>query len=350
MQTTLRRRIVLPLVFLAFVAVVALAFLGRASWLEARTLRSSTENVQAATTLVFALMDAVHEEDTLALALRADEDDPELPARLAEAGVRVTRLGADITARRLPAPTEESWEAFLRARAALATVRDEIFEALAAGDEARLEIAFDKWNLVNDRSHALLRNFGAAHLRQLERTVDDLQRRRSLSLASAIAAIALGFVAAAVFAALVGRAVVRPIAAMASAAEATNEGSPSAWVPGAERRDEIGVLARSLNGMTERLVAANARLAEAVRARDEFLSVASHELKTPLTSLGLRLGQLSRLAARDGDDPVSRDVLARATVVMERQVATLTRLVASLLDVTRLTSGRLPLQREPTQV
>jgi signal transduction histidine kinase len=346
---TLRRKILLPIALLSVVAVLALAFLGGAWWLEAKALQRSAEDVQAATTLAFALTDAVHEEERLVMRLRTS-DAPGLAARLAEAGARVTNLSAEISARQLAVAASDHWEAFLRARASLATIREELVEARAAEDEARLALAFDRWNLMDGRAKALLRDFSARHLRQLDRTVGALQARFSRSIAGAVAAIAIGFLAAIAFAIGLGRAVVAPITAMAATAERITDGSPAVRVPGGERSDEIGVLSRALNGMTERLVAANARLAEAVRARDEFLSVASHELKTPLTSLGLRLGQLSRLAARGEHDPVSREVLARATAVMERQVATLTRLVESLLDVTKITSGRLALQLEPTPV
>jgi signal transduction histidine kinase len=346
---TLRRKILLPVAFLTVVALAAFGVLARASWLDARDLRQRAEEVRAAATLAFALTDAVHEEEQTLLTLRTTHA-PALEARLAEAGARIAHLSAEITARHLAAPASASWEGFLRSRATLATIREEVFDARAARDDAQLQLAFAKWELMGDRADALLRNFSAWHLRQLDRTVEELQRRRARALASAVVAIALGFLGAALFAVLLGSAVVRPIAAMARTAERITEGTPSARVPGVERTDEIGVLARALNGMTERLVAANARLAEAVRARDEFLSVASHELKTPLTSLGLRLGQLSRLTTRHPERPVSRDVLARATAVMERQVATLTKLVANLLDVTRITSGRLALHLEATPV
>jgi signal transduction histidine kinase len=346
---TLRRKILLPIALLSVIAGLAFAFLGAAWWLEARGLQRSAEDVQTATTLAFALTDAVHEEERLVLRLRTD-DAPGLAARLAEAGARVTHLSAEISARQLAVAASDNWGAFLRARASLATIRQEIFDAREADDDVRLALAFDKWTLLDGRAKALLRNFSAWHLRQLDRTVGELQARFTRSIAGALAAIAIGFLAAILFAVGLGSAVVRPISAMAATVERITEGSPPARVPGAERSDEIGVLSRALNGMTERLVAANARLAEAVRARDEFLSVASHELKTPLTSLGLRLGQLSRLAARGDDDPVSREVLARATAVMERQVVTLTKLVASLLDVTKIASGRLALQLEQTPV
>jgi PAS domain S-box-containing protein len=91
----------------------------------------------------------------------------------------------------------------------------------------------------------------------------------------------------------------------------------------------------------------NARLfreaREAVQVRDEFLSVASHELKTPLTPLRLKLHSL-RQSARKGE--VGQDALLAHLDVAERQVSRLSRLIDSLLDVSRIGAGKLELDWE----
>jgi signal transduction histidine kinase len=84
---------------------------------------------------------------------------------------------------------------------------------------------------------------------------------------------------------------------------------------------------------------------QAVRLREDFLSVASHELHTPLTPLRLQLQMLRRSLA-DGCTEESNDQrMARVDKALG-QVARLSRLVDDLLDVSRLTAGRLLLQRE----
>ena len=89
-------------------------------------------------------------------------------------------------------------------------------------------------------------------------------------------------------------------------------------------------------------------LRAAVAARDEFLSVASHELRTPLATLKLVTTTLTRRLApshlEDGSD------LARQIAVIDRQVVRLETLTASLLDVSRVTSGRLALHLEPVDL
>jgi signal transduction histidine kinase len=100
--------------------------------------------------------------------------------------------------------------------------------------------------------------------------------------------------------------------------------------------------------------AENARLyreaQKAVRMRDEFLSVASHELKTPLTPLHLKLQGIKREAERSPDGHMPGAQVVRAVEGAEQQVRKLAVLVNELLDVARLTEGRLTLAPEKVDV
>ncbi len=87
------------------------------------------------------------------------------------------------------------------------------------------------------------------------------------------------------------------------------------------------------------------RAQEAVAARDEFLSIASHELKTPLTSLILQTDAL-RAAARRGS---MEQVTSKADLI-RRSADRLSRLVSNLLDISRIGAGRLDLEREETDL
>jgi PAS domain S-box-containing protein len=77
----------------------------------------------------------------------------------------------------------------------------------------------------------------------------------------------------------------------------------------------------------------------AVQTREDFLSVAGHELRTPLTSLKLQLRMLERTLS-----PQDREAIGRRLEVIARQEERLEALVTSLLDVGRLSAGRLQLQ------
>jgi PAS domain S-box-containing protein len=96
----------------------------------------------------------------------------------------------------------------------------------------------------------------------------------------------------------------------------------------------------------------NARLYQETRtalaARDEFLSVAAHELKTPITNMRgfteLLLRQFGRV---DGPDPQRAQ---RALGALDRESQRLARLVTQLLDVSRIEAGQLALERTVTNV
>ncbi|MBI3185963.1 MAG: PAS domain-containing protein [Myxococcales bacterium] len=81
---------------------------------------------------------------------------------------------------------------------------------------------------------------------------------------------------------------------------------------------------------------------EAIQSRDNFLSVASHELRTPITTLHLQLELLMRqVRAGDGADGLKGRLEA-----VRRQTRRLTRLVDQLLDVSRLAANRLQVELE----
>lgn len=106
-----------------------------------------------------------------------------------------------------------------------------------------------------------------------------------------------------------------------------------------ERGNQAGWMAfasdiQQVKELAERAEAAN-------RAKDEFLSLLSHELRNPLAPMVTAL-RLMRLRT-DGRMTHELDVL-------ERQVRHLTRLVEDLLDVSRITSGKMTLDRRPAPV
>ena len=89
----------------------------------------------------------------------------------------------------------------------------------------------------------------------------------------------------------------------------------------------------------EALRDANLELAEADRRKNEFMAMLSHELRNPLAPIRNSLYILDR-AAPGGDQA------RRAKAVMDRQIDQLVHLVDDLLDVTRITRGKIHLQRE----
>jgi signal transduction histidine kinase len=94
----------------------------------------------------------------------------------------------------------------------------------------------------------------------------------------------------------------------------------------------------------------NARLygkvRSALQARDEFMSVASHELKTPLTSLRLQIQMRRRYVHRRMTEAFSWEKLEKMLDADERQVLRLTHLIDDMLDLTRINTGKLSISPE----
>jgi signal transduction histidine kinase len=119
-----------------------------------------------------------------------------------------------------------------------------------------------------------------------------------------------------------------PLREMVSAARAMERGDYAQRVT-ATSRDEVGELARAFNAMA-------AELEEVDRMRKDLVANVSHELRTPISALRALLENLI-----DGVEPVERSTLETTL----RQVERLGGLVEQLLELSKLESGTVPLQR-----
>jgi signal transduction histidine kinase len=92
------------------------------------------------------------------------------------------------------------------------------------------------------------------------------------------------------------------------------------------------------------------QLQQAIRTRDEFLSIASHELKTPLTTLMLQ-SQITQLNLSKGNlEFFSQERLQKFSRQIDSQVGRLEALVEDMLDVSRIQSGKLLAVAEPVDL
>jgi signal transduction histidine kinase len=154
--------------------------------------------------------------------------------------------------------------------------------------------------------------------------------RRQILVAGAIAlAIALlaGYLAA--------RAISLRVKRLEEAAEKVAAGDFSARVP-VDSVDELGQLARTFNEM-------QSQLARLDTARKRFIATASHELRTPIFSLG---GFLELLEDEDLDSDTRAEFLGQIRAQIDR----LTNLATELLDLSKLEAGSLELRPEPVDL
>jgi signal transduction histidine kinase/ActR/RegA family two-component response regulator len=116
--------------------------------------------------------------------------------------------------------------------------------------------------------------------------------------------------------------------------------SPRAWIP-----EEVELVRETAERTWEAIERARAevQLLEADARKDEFLAMLAHELRNPLAPIRTGL----ELIRRGGD---TAGAVERVRGMMERQVGHMIRLIDDLLDVSRITSGKIALQRESTSL
>jgi two-component system OmpR family sensor kinase len=154
--------------------------------------------------------------------------------------------------------------------------------------------------------------------------------KRQILIAGAIAlaaALLAGYLAA--------RAHSRRLRRLEQAADQVAEGNFSVPIP-IDSADEVGQLAMTFNEMQQRL----ARLDS---ARKEFIANASHELRTPIFSLG----GFVELLEHEEPDPASREEFVQT---MREQVDRLQKLTTDLLDLSKLDADALEIRAEPVDL
>src|SRR5690606_35887291 len=165
-------------------------------------------------------------------------------------------------------------------------------------------------------------------LADVEDNVELIQRQILIAGTIALlAALVAGWLAA--------RAHARRLRRLEDAAEKVAEGDFGTPIP-VDSGDEVGQLAATLNEM-------RARLERLDSARKEFIANASHELRTPIFSLG----GFVELLEEDDSDPQARAEFVRT---MRGQVERLTKLAADLLDLSKLDADALSVSSEPVEL
>ncbi len=226
----------------------------------------------------------------------------------------------------------------------------ELIDTLSRGDEPAIQRAYVRWWLVAEKANAMLADLSAYNVRRLDTALADLHRSQLVFQWASAALTAIAAAAALLFWLYVGRRVVTPLLRLSRAAERVGNGSGGELPDLSGQRDEIGALAGAFAEMTRRLTASNEQLVQALASREQFISIAAHELKTPITSLQLQLQLFQRRLSEKGEPELLRQLMERVTEQAERQVRRLTSLVDELLDASRIQAGKLELHPEPVNV
>ena len=177
----------------------------------------------------------------------------------------------------------------------------------------------------------------------LSEDLDALQARLQTQAAAVAVIVVAGLALSFLLSYLLERAVGRPIVALAGTAREITERSDYSIRAKRTTHDEIGLLVDAFNRMLDEIERSQRERAdllereqEANRLKDEFLATLSHELRTPLNAIVgwvhlLKTGQLPDEERKHALERIDRNAHAQA------------RLVQDLLDVSRITTGKLRL-------
>jgi PAS domain S-box-containing protein len=108
-----------------------------------------------------------------------------------------------------------------------------------------------------------------------------------------------------------------------------------------ERKKAEEHLKLAYEGLERRIKEKTSLLESALKTRDEFLSIASHELKTPITSIKMQIQMVQLRIHRSKTDVVDIPKLNKALDVTMGQITRLTQLIDDLLDISRIQAGKM---------
>jgi two-component system OmpR family sensor kinase len=193
-------------------------------------------------------------------------------------------------------------------------------------------IAGGRYALV---AYPLVRNKDLVGVAVFAATLDEVEGNVALIRRQILLSGGIALVIALLAGYLVARALSQRVGRLEQAARKVAGGDFSNPIR-ADSDDELGQLAAAFDDMQN-------QLARLDRARKQFIASASHELRTPIFSLG---GFLELLADEDLDEETRRQFLDQ----LRGQVDRMRKLATELLDLSRLESGALELRPEPTDL
>jgi signal transduction histidine kinase/ActR/RegA family two-component response regulator len=175
------------------------------------------------------------------------------------------------------------------------------------------------------------------------RELSDVRDRLLVGAMAIGALLVVAVLTAALAASRIHRSIVHPLQELADTARQLSAGQDYSLRARPGYADEIGTVIATFNEMIARITDALERERESNRVKDEFLAIVSHELRTPLNAvLGwahiLNSGTLGASTQRKALESLERNAKAQA------------QLVEDLLDVSRITSGKLRMNSEPVSL
>jgi signal transduction histidine kinase len=321
---TLRSRLALGLVIIAAVLVVPLVVARTSMQRLHGQVRSLREGEFLASLVLGRLRDALGDVRAREVALGVVKSDT-IHAQLRAALARAEALADSLDRFHLDSATRR----IHRDLAIVGPAAEHEFAAMRAGRGERADSISQRTigPALRDADVALSPVEQELRARTTERVLEAesaLGRAERISLAALVVALLL----AALISLWLTRSISRPVTALEQGMRAVADGElDHALAYGADRRDEFGRLAVSFREMSR-------QLAELDKLKAEYVSIASHELKTPINVI---LGYLQLM--EEGVYGQLTDKQRQVAETISVQARTLARLASQLLDVSRFEAG-----------
>lgn len=221
----------------------------------------------------------------------------------------------------------------------LAVANERIEELVGAGETQAATEYFETVKPVLDSARSSVRQVTDALDEQGRLKVTQAQELSASAIRTTLLAVTIAVLLTALLGLWTTGALSRPLRRLSQATRTVADGDFSAPADLPYRRDdELGDLSRSFQAMAE-------KLAELDRLKAEFVSLATHELKTPINVIGGYAELLDEGLYGDLTDK-QRDVIA----LVQEQTRSLTRLVNQLLDLSRFEAGGLRIEPDVVDI
>jgi signal transduction histidine kinase len=206
--------------------------------------------------------------------------------------------------------------------------RPEVARALASQANAEVRMSEDEGGDIAVAAAPIIDEGELVGVVRISRGVDTVQQNVGRATAAIVAVALSGLLAGLVIAVALARSLARPLSRLAAAAQRLGAGDLSTRAGTMEGGTEVEELAGSFDEMAS-------RFERTVRAQREFVANASHQLRTPLTGMKLRL---EAAIAETSDDAVREQLLAA-----DKEVDRLAQIIERLLTMAgQIEEGRVP--------
>ncbi len=247
-------------------------------------------------------------------------------------------------------PDRELLDIFINSREGLLKTRNDLVQAIQQNNDNDILRYFTAWEIQSENSYAALMDFTNYNLRLLEINENIYRSIITNIFVFALVLISLFSLLIVIFYYYLRHVVTNPIRELSRIAEKISEGNFNIKFK-YYGEDEIGKLSENLSQMSKYLKAYYEFLHDEVKKKeqeiaknkefealkDNFLNIASHELKTPITSLKAYSHILEMITERNNHLEY-KPYLSK----IDNQILRLTNLITSLLDVTRIHANKMP--------